>query len=54
MPSKQVFIHYLHIFNIYFKWEMVCDRRILIATSQSVVLAANPLGTIIGGALTDR
>ncbi len=36
------------------KWSMVCDRRILIATSQSVSLAADPVAAILGGLLTDR
>ncbi len=37
-----------------FQWNMVCDRRILIASSQSVLLGATPSGAIIGGLISDR
>ena len=33
---------------------MVCDRRILVATTQSVFQAANPVGALVGGILTDK
>ncbi len=38
----------------YLQWSLVCSRRILIATSQTVLLAANPVGAVVGGILTDK
>ena len=54
LPEKNGILKNFQCFLNWFQWEMVCDRRILIATSQSVVLAANPVGATVGGALTDK
>ena len=40
---------------LYFEqWNMVCDRKILIATTRSIFLASFPVGALLGGILTDR